>query len=98
MIKELLKSAKGFKWDEFNARKNLIKHHVRPSEAEQLFFNEPLIVNRDVGHSLLEPRYYVLGRTDAGRLLFAAFTIRKERIRIISIRDMSRQERRIFQS
>jgi uncharacterized DUF497 family protein len=97
-MKDLLKSVRGFQWDDSNIHKNLDKHSVRPSEAEQIFFNEPLVVNSDPGHSLIEARYYALGQTDAGRLLFAAFTIRKELIRIISVRDMSRQERRIFQS
>ena len=38
----------------------------------------------------------VFGPTGAGRLLTAAFTVRRQRIRIISVRDMSRQERRRY--
>jgi uncharacterized DUF497 family protein len=39
-------------------------------------------------------RYLVFGPTNAGRLLAASFTVRDHHIRIISVRDMSRQERR----
>jgi uncharacterized DUF497 family protein len=44
----------------------------------------------------VEERIYGLGHTDAGRLLFVAFTIRQRLIRVISARDMSRKERRIY--
>lgn len=97
MTEGLLKNAKGFDWDEANVRKNILKHRVTPSEAEQIFFNEPLLLYPDPDHSQSEPRFYVLGQTEAGRLLFAAFSIRDRLIRIISVRDMSRQERRIYQ-
>jgi uncharacterized DUF497 family protein len=45
---------------------------------------------------MAEPRYYVLGRTNDERHLFIVFTIRKNKIRVISARDMSRKERRIY--
>jgi uncharacterized DUF497 family protein len=40
----------------------------------------------------LENRYYVLGRTNMNRLLFAVFTVRNDKIRIISARDMTESE------
>ncbi|MFA5945783.1 MAG: BrnT family toxin [Patescibacteria group bacterium] len=43
-----------------------------------------------------EPRWYALGKTNEGRLLFLAFTIRHEKIRIISARDMSKHERQAY--
>ena len=33
-----------------------------------------------------------LGTTDAGRLLFISFTVRRHLIRVISARDMTRKE------
>lgn len=87
----------GFQWDEYNATKIWEKHAVTPMESEQAFFNRPLIVADDAKHSQGEKRYYALGRTDAGRLLFLAFTIRRTLIRIISARDMSRKERKVYQ-
>jgi uncharacterized DUF497 family protein len=88
----------GFDWDGGNRQKNWVKHAVMPFECEQLFFNQPLIVAPDEAHSDKETRFYALGRTDGGRLLFAAFTIRKKLIRVISARDMSRFEKEVYNS
>ena len=89
---------KGFDWDKGNVEKNWVSHHVTPQEAEQVFFNRPVIVADDPEHSQRERRYFVLGQTDKDRALFIAFTVREERIRVISARDMSRRERRMYQS
>ena len=87
----------GFDWDEGNLFKNLEKHSVTHLEAEQLFFNEPLIVNYDEKHSQMELRWYGLGITDTRRLLMVVFTIRQNKIRVISVRDMSRKERKTYE-
>jgi len=50
------------------------------------------IIRRDKAHSLTENRCYALGRTNMGRLLFATFAIRDNKIRIISARDMTEVE------
>ena len=86
----------GFEWDEANVEKNWLAHHVSPGEAEQVFFNKPLLVVDDPGHSKREERHYVLGRTDLGRLLFIAFTVRGKNICVLSARDMSRKERNAY--
>ncbi|NBF40545.1 MAG: BrnT family toxin [Spirochaetes bacterium] len=88
---------KGFEWDEGNVNKNWDSHRVSPHEAEQVFFNHPLIVADDVRHTRIERRYFVLGQTDNNRALFVAFTVRGDRIRVISARDMSRRERKVYQ-
>ena len=88
--------ATGFDWDEWNAPKIWEKHGVSQAECEQVFFNEPLVVGGDVKHSDSERRYYVLGVTDKARELFLVFTLREDRIRVITARDMSRKERRIY--
>ena len=88
---------KGFEWDEGNVRKNWESHRVTPQETEQVFFNRPLIVADDPKHSRSERRYFVLGQTDENRALFVAFTLRGQRIRVISARDMSRKERKVYQ-
>lgn len=94
--RDLLLECSGFEWDQANAVKNWTRHHVTPSECEQIFFNESLLIEDDPDHSLTENRFYALGRTDGGRLLFAVFTIRNKMIRIISARDMNRKERKVF--
>jgi uncharacterized protein len=91
-----LAAATGFDWDPGNRNKNWLGHSVTTTECEQIFFNEPLVVASDSKHSQVEDRYYALGRTSADRGLFVVFTMRGRLIRVISARDMSRKERRIY--
>lgn len=88
----------GFDWDDGNARKN-DKHGVSTAEAEQIFFNDPLLLIADAKHSRGEPRVHALGKTDQGRTLHITFTLRNagEKIRVISARDMHRKERTIYE-
>jgi len=88
----------GFEWDEGNLLKNWETHRVSASECEQVFFNQPLVMGDDERHSGQEPRYYGPGQTDAGRRLFIVFTVRGPLIRVISARDMSRREKREYES
>jgi hypothetical protein len=96
--KKKLRHCLGFNWDKGNIDKNWLKHNVSPAECEQVFFNRPLVVQDDIAHSGSEQRFYALGQTDSKRTLFIAFTIRKNLIRIISARDMSRKEREVYQN
>lgn len=86
----------GFDWDEGNRDKNLEKHGVSNAECEEVFFNAPLVVRPDVAHTGTETRYYSLGMTDEGRPLFVAYTLRKEKIRVISARDMTKRELEVY--
>ena len=92
----LLEDFDGFDWDDGNRDKNLDKHGASDAECEQVFFNQPILVQPDEEHSEGEARYYVLGRTDDGRRLFVVFTARGSKIRVISARDMTRRERRHY--
>lgn len=89
---KILEICTGFEWDQRNDTKNWDLHDVSNGECEQIFFNRPLIVKRDKEHPKFENRYYVLGRTNASCLLFAVFTVRGDKIRIISARDMTDTE------
>jgi uncharacterized protein len=93
---DIFSAYKGFQWDKGNSQKNAIKHGVSKKECEQAFFNLPFIVSDDIKHSIVEKRYYALGKTDNHRKLFIVFTIRKNLIRIISTRDMNRKERKTY--
>ena len=88
----------GFNWDDGNARKN-DKHGVSMAEAEQVFFNAPLLLVEDTSHSQAECRVHSLGKTDDGRTLHITFTLRQSGslIRVISARDMHRKERAIYE-
>lgn len=86
-----------FDWDDGNGEKNWLRHRVSQAEAEQVFFNRPLVVADDELHSRNEVRFYALGRTDAGRFLFVVYTVRNEKLRVISVRDMTRRERKEYE-
>ncbi|MDO8321281.1 BrnT family toxin [Rhodoferax sp.] len=93
-----LNKLSGFNWDDGNARKNE-KHGVSMAEAEQVFFNAPLLLLEDAAHSQQEPRIHALGKTDEGRALHITFTLRSSGtlIRVISARDMHRKERAVYE-
>src|SRR6476469_7567821 len=93
---DILENCEGFEWDEGNSGKNWHLHRVTDSECEEIFFNLPLVVAGDPGREGNENRFFALGRTDAGRFLFAAFTLRNVLIRIISCRDMTKGELRKY--
>ena len=87
-----------FHWDQGNLHKNLKKHKVTVQEAEEMFAGEPLTVAEDHRHSTVqEKRFQALGKTKSNRQLFAAFAIRDKKIRIISVRDMSRKEKDAYE-
>ena len=87
-----------FEWDAGNSMKSQ-KHSVSDEEAEQVFFNEPLLLLGDSMHSGTEARWHALGRTNEDRLLKVAFTMRAEgtRVRVISARPMHRKERKAYE-
>ena len=95
---ERFAECEGFRWDVSNSSKIWERHKVAPIECEEIFFNHPLVVGDDERHSAAEERLYALGQTDAARLLFVVFTVRSRLIRVISARDMSRKERKVYQS
>lgn len=88
----------GFEWDADDARKS-DKRGIGLAEAEQVFFNAPLLLLDDVAHSHAETRFHALGQTDDGRLLHITFTLRRsgELIRVIAARDMHRKERSVYE-
>jgi uncharacterized protein len=93
---KILANCIGFEWDQGNSTKNWEQHDVSNVECEEIFFNKPIIVKRDKAHSIPENRYYALGRTNLNRFLFAVFTVRNDKIRIISARDMTDLEKESY--
>lgn len=76
-----------FEWDEANEVKLLLRHGVAAAEAEECFFNRPSVRR-------WEEVYLMLGRTEAGRLLFLVFERKAGGIvRIFSAREMTDGER-----
>jgi uncharacterized DUF497 family protein len=89
----------GFEWDAGNARKSEFKHRVTQSEAEEIFFNKPLLVSMNEKVGTLERRFLVLGKTQKARGLTVVFTLRKDAtlIRIIAARDQHRKEKQLYE-
>jgi len=85
-----------FDWDEGNIEKNWRKHKVHFKEAEEIFLNKPLRIFPDPKHSKKEERYVAFGITDERKKLTVVFTLRNEKIRVISARDQSKKERRQY--
>ncbi len=97
-MEKSFKGISGFEWDGGNREKNKIKHDVSTGESEQIFFNEPLIILNDIKHSQTEQRFAAFGVTNNGRALVVVYTIRNNRIRVISARDMNKKERVFYEN
>ena len=87
----------GFDWDDGNALKSLLKHTVSKQEAEEVFLNEPLLLE-DGKHSEIERRLHAFGETHSGQLLHVSFSLRanSKLIRVISARPVNRKERQRY--
>ena len=81
-----------FEWDEFNSSKSQKKHGIRAKESEEIFISTTLFVISDIKHSQKEQRFIALGQTIREKHLLIIFTLRKEKIRIISARKMHEKE------
>lgn len=93
---KLYRSPIEFEWDEGNRDKNLKKHRVTNQECEEVFFDPQKKTLSDPLHSGKEERFILIGQTKKQRLLFIVFTIRKQRVRIISARDLNKKEKGIY--
>jgi len=90
-----------FDWNSSNSTKSWIKHKVTSEEQEEAFFSYERMVVEDTKHSQVEKRLLLLSKTDKGRKLIIAFTIRtldkKQKIRPISARPMNRKEAQLYE-
>jgi uncharacterized protein len=88
-----------FEWDKGNVTKSFQKHGVTCAEAEEVFTEHRFVpLGEQYYPPCPEPRFGVLGKTHKGKLLFLVFTLRNERIRVISARPMNERERRFYAS
>lgn len=93
MLKEIV-----FDWDQWNIQKNEIKHGVSKIEAESAFFDSDYSLYEDLKHSSKkEKRYILLGYSLENRVLMIGFTLRRSKVRIITARQASRKERKIYE-
>jgi uncharacterized DUF497 family protein len=84
-----------FEWDDAKAAANLARHGVS-FEAARRAFDDPHTIGRaDSREDYGEERYILLGMAN-DRLLHVTYTLREERIRIISVRRAEPHERRRY--
>ncbi|MBL7156240.1 MAG: BrnT family toxin [Candidatus Pacebacteria bacterium] len=86
-----------FQWDKGNIDKNLLKHRTSDQECEEVFFDFSKKILKDALHCGKEERYIVIGKTKKQRLLFIVFTVRSNKIRIISARDLNKKEKHLYE-
>lgn len=70
-----------FDWDDANIL-HLAEHGVMPEEAEEVMLGDAIEVGFEIVDG--EDRWSYVGQTGAGRILRIAFTLRGERIRVIT--------------
>lgn len=80
-------------WEHDNVE-HIAKHNVLPKEVEELFFEDAPYFQRS---SRKQQLYRVYGQTTTGRYLFCVMLyLGKDRGYIITTRDMSNAERRLY--
>jgi uncharacterized DUF497 family protein len=87
-----------FEWDPDKARSNIERHGVDFTEAATVFGDPLELTISDSDHSVGEFRFLSLGHSSFNRILVVSYTERGDRIRMISARTASPQERRQYES
>lgn len=85
-----------FEWDENKNQTNITKHGIDFQEASTAFGDRMALDFDDPDHSLGEYRLLLLGITITQRYVVISYTERDDKIRIISAREMTRNEKRIY--
>ena len=86
-----------FDWDPNKAADNETKHGVSFEEATTVFGDPLSDTYDDPDHSWEERRFLIIGTSEQGRLLLVAHTEEGEIIRIISAREPTRKERKLYE-
>jgi len=89
-----------FTWDHTKADSNVNKHKVRFEEAATVFVDPMALTFDDPDHSVVEERFLTFGMSSLTkrRLLVISHTDSLGLIRIISAREMTKSERRIYEN
>lgn len=86
-----------FEWDPSKARTNLKDHAVSFDEAATVFDDVLGITIFEPDHSEAEDRFILFGRSAMNRILLVVHTDRHEVVRIISARELTRNERKEYE-
>ena len=86
-----------FEWDPVKSVSNVEKHGVTFDEALSVFRDPLAHIFVDPDHSVDEDREIIIGHSLEQRLLVICFTQRADRIRLITARSATRQERQDYE-
>lgn len=86
-----------FEWDRTKDSTNRRKHGVEFTEACSVFADPLSITIPDPDHAFGEERFVIVGMSSKRSLLIVVHTIRGERVRLISARSATRQERHKYE-
>lgn len=86
-----------FEWDPKKAEANKRKHGIGFHEAATIFGDPLAITFADPDHSLDKVRYLTFGLSRFNQMVVVSHTQRGEKLRIISARLMTRQERNLYE-
>ncbi len=86
-----------FEWDENKAESNFLKHDITFEEAVTVFADPYLLFTEDSKHSQQEEREWAIGEAENGSLIVIIFTMRDDKIRIISARKATKTERKRYE-
>ncbi len=86
-----------FEWDPDKNSGNVKKHGVSFHGASTVFGDPLAITFRDPDHSAGENRFLTFGYSQRNQLLVVVHTERRGKIRIISARRATPQERKIYE-
>lgn len=86
-----------FEWDDQKALENVKKHGVTFGEATEVFYDPNALEDYDVGHSVGEARFVIIGMSSR-RLLYVIYAERvADLVRIISARKAGRIQQEIYE-
>ena len=86
-----------FEWDERKAAANARKHGVKFREAASVFGDKLAVTFSNPDHSDSEDCFLTFGMSQENRLLVVSHTDRRNSVRIINAREMTRQERTVYE-
>lgn len=92
-----LSKISGFQWDKWNIDKSYKKHGITPNETEEVFLDEDVKIEKDIKHQEQEKRFIAIGKTADNKMLFVVFTIKADKIRVISGRMTNKKEKEVYQ-
>ena len=86
-----------FDWDEANKNKIWFKHKISTEECEEAFAAKYIFSQPDELHSGTEERNILISKTKKARVLFIVYTLRKNKVRVVSARDMHKREQSFYE-